>query len=298
MVPAASSTCRRWTSRSIAWHRVRAHSREARTSTSLDARRTRPRPPSVSSAADRCAGPRRVEARARDRLADAEVRRGEATDGRRLGGQRARARIDRPRGGEPRETDRRPGGHPPGDHGAPREVAKRAAEAEAAFAAARERVGGVERPRRRSSPGFVPTSMRAGRSGPTSRPRSMPRCSSCTRISARTRRVWERPRSVGWRLPGLSREPVRGGARPRQARDRDQALRALPADLDPVTATHAELVVNCDGASRGNPGPAGAGASVAAPDGIVVAEVAEGLGVQTNNVAEYTAVIRGLGGRP
>lgn len=54
------------------------------------------------------------------------------------------------------------------------------------------------------------------------------------------------------------------------------------------------VIINCDGAARGNPGPAGAGAVVVAEDGTVLAEVAEGLGETTNNVAEYTAVIRGL----
>jgi ribonuclease HI len=54
------------------------------------------------------------------------------------------------------------------------------------------------------------------------------------------------------------------------------------------------LVVHCDGAARGNPGPAGAGAYLTTPDGEVVAEVAEGLGETTNNVAEYTAAILGL----
>jgi ribonuclease HI len=54
------------------------------------------------------------------------------------------------------------------------------------------------------------------------------------------------------------------------------------------------VTVACDGASRGNPGPAGAGAYITGPDGSVLAEVAEGLGETTNNVAEYTAVIRGL----
>jgi ribonuclease HI len=52
--------------------------------------------------------------------------------------------------------------------------------------------------------------------------------------------------------------------------------------------------VSCDGASRGNPGPAGAGAQITDGDGVVLAEIAEGLGETTNNVAEYTAVIRGL----
>lgn len=54
------------------------------------------------------------------------------------------------------------------------------------------------------------------------------------------------------------------------------------------------MIVSCDGASRGNPGPAGAGAQITDDDGIVLAEIAEGLGEATNNVAEYTAVIRGL----
>ena len=54
------------------------------------------------------------------------------------------------------------------------------------------------------------------------------------------------------------------------------------------------MIVACDGASRGNPGPAGAGAQITDPGGVVLAEVAEGLGEATNNVAEYTAVIRGL----
>jgi len=54
------------------------------------------------------------------------------------------------------------------------------------------------------------------------------------------------------------------------------------------------VIVACDGASRGNPGPAGAGAQITDLDGVVLAEVAEGLGATTNNVAEYTAVIRGL----
>lgn len=54
------------------------------------------------------------------------------------------------------------------------------------------------------------------------------------------------------------------------------------------------VVVYCDGAARGNPGPAGAGAWVITPDGEVLAEVAEGLGETTNNVAEYTAAILGL----
>ena len=54
------------------------------------------------------------------------------------------------------------------------------------------------------------------------------------------------------------------------------------------------MIVWTDGASRGNPGPAGIGVQITDPDGEVLAEIAEGLGVATNNVAEYTAAIRGL----
>jgi ribonuclease HI len=52
--------------------------------------------------------------------------------------------------------------------------------------------------------------------------------------------------------------------------------------------------VACDGAARGNPGPAGVGVQITDAKGRVLAEVAEGIGVATNNVAEYTAAIRGL----
>ena len=50
------------------------------------------------------------------------------------------------------------------------------------------------------------------------------------------------------------------------------------------------LIAYTDGAARGNPGPAGAGAILRDPDGTVVAEIAEPLGRATNNVAEWTAV--------
>jgi ribonuclease HI len=51
------------------------------------------------------------------------------------------------------------------------------------------------------------------------------------------------------------------------------------------------MLIYTDGAARGNPGPAGAGAILRdAADGTVLAEIAEPLGHATNNVAEWTAV--------
>jgi ribonuclease HI len=64
-------------------------------------------------------------------------------------------------------------------------------------------------------------------------------------------------------------------------------VRALPPDPGP-------LIVACDGAARGNPGPAGIGVQITTRDGAVVAEIARGIGEATNNVAEYTAAIEGL----
>jgi ribonuclease HI len=55
------------------------------------------------------------------------------------------------------------------------------------------------------------------------------------------------------------------------------------------------LVVEADGGSRGNPGPAGYGALVRdGQTGEVLAERAGFLGVATNNVAEYRGLIEGL----
>ncbi len=55
-----------------------------------------------------------------------------------------------------------------------------------------------------------------------------------------------------------------------------------------------EFTLYADGGSRGNPGHAGAGAVVFDTAGKRVVEVADYLGIATNNVAEYEAVLRGL----
>ena len=51
------------------------------------------------------------------------------------------------------------------------------------------------------------------------------------------------------------------------------------------------FTAHCDGGSRGNPGPAGYGAVVEDPEGVVVAQLSEYLGRQTNNYAEYKGLL-------
>ena len=58
--------------------------------------------------------------------------------------------------------------------------------------------------------------------------------------------------------------------------------------------TAEEVRIFADGGARGNPGPAGIGAVLLDEKGDVIGEVSRYIGVSTNNVAEYLAVIYGL----
>jgi ribonuclease HI len=55
-----------------------------------------------------------------------------------------------------------------------------------------------------------------------------------------------------------------------------------------------EIVLFTDGASRGNPGLAGAGILITDPEGNTLVERSVFLGETTNNVAEYQALVIGL----
>ena len=56
-----------------------------------------------------------------------------------------------------------------------------------------------------------------------------------------------------------------------------------------------KVVVNVDGGARGNPGPAAIAAVVHDADGAVLLERGERIGTATNNVAEYRALLLGIG---
>ena len=101
------------------------------------------------------------------------------------------------------------------------------------------------------------------------------------------------------RLPAQHRQRRARGDQ-RGARRRGGPLRGVPADpgphprVRPVTGPRS-VVIEADGGSRGNPGPAAYGAVLKDADtGEVIAEDGSTIGVATNNVAEYSGLIAGL----
>ena len=62
----------------------------------------------------------------------------------------------------------------------------------------------------------------------------------------------------------------------------------------PKSKSFSTIIIQADGGSRGNPGPAGIGAVLSDSKGKNIAEVSKYIGVTTNNVAEYLAVIYAL----
>jgi ribonuclease HI len=69
---------------------------------------------------------------------------------------------------------------------------------------------------------------------------------------------------------------------------------AVAVPVEPAVATLSRLRVYSDGAARGNPGLAGAGAVLVEPNGQVVDRLGKFLGTQTNNYAEYMGLLLGL----
>jgi ribonuclease HI len=76
--------------------------------------------------------------------------------------------------------------------------------------------------------------------------------------------------------------------------DLKEALVALADKIEQETGTDI-VTLAVDGAARGNPGPAGAGAALLDSQGRSLAEKTQYLGKATNNEAEYQALVMGLG---
>jgi ribonuclease HI len=82
-------------------------------------------------------------------------------------------------------------------------------------------------------------------------------------------------------------------------RDRKKRERSVAADKEREAerveeARQIRTRLYTDGAARGNPGPAGAGAVIVSPEGHIVAKIGKFLGDNTNNYAEYMGLLLGL----
>jgi ribonuclease HI len=87
-----------------------------------------------------------------------------------------------------------------------------------------------------------------------------------------------------WRQCGVPDEPAE------ELFDAPEAT-ASPPKRPQRAGQHLPLVARCDGASRGNPGPAAIGVVIEDRDGQDLMDVGEAIGKATGNVAEYRAVI-------
>ncbi len=95
--------------------------------------------------------------------------------------------------------------------------------------------------------------------------------------------------------PGIGRNEVDSLFREmREALMRTTESTVLPRESSENRPAAESAVLYCDGASRGNPGPASIGFVIESPDGIELAARGERIEETTNNVAEYTALLKGL----
>lgn len=97
---------------------------------------------------------------------------------------------------------------------------------------------------------------------------------------------------------GLTEEDARSFLNGLRKKKKPGAVRDLFAGPETPVARRApqKCIVNIDGASRGNPGQAGAGAVIRDTDGRVLKALKKYLGRATNNVAEYSALLVALKG--
>jgi dinuclear metal center YbgI/SA1388 family protein len=105
-------------------------------------------------------------------------------------------------------------------------------------------------------------------------------------ISREWRSPWEEPTragpSAGAASDGAAAEVLPG------------AERLLAAGLPPVASQQPLVRIRVDGGSRGNPGPSAIGVVLEDAEGRILQTVGQTIGVTTNNVAEYRALLTGL----
>jgi dinuclear metal center YbgI/SA1388 family protein len=105
-------------------------------------------------------------------------------------------------------------------------------------------------------------------------------------VSVETSKAWNPP----WRSVSVERSTVADG----QTEGRTVSeIRTQPGTADHAT-TETRLRLRVDGGSRGNPGPGAIGVVLENADGRVLQTLGRTIGVCTNNVAEYRALLAGL----
>ena len=85
-----------------------------------------------------------------------------------------------------------------------------------------------------------------------------------------------------------------GSSTPAASKRHETHPRSAPSLKQRHSSRSPDLIVYIDGASRGNPGPAGVGVYVTTRDGAVEEELFRYIGETTNNVAEYEALLHAL----
>jgi ribonuclease HI len=93
--------------------------------------------------------------------------------------------------------------------------------------------------------------------------------------------------------------PDPAGVPAKSARSRKSRSKKVrrPVEFDSAADTAPQLPMTTaftDGGARGNPGPSGYGVHIVSPTGATLAELSQFIGIQTNNIAEYSALLAAL----
>jgi ribonuclease HI len=93
--------------------------------------------------------------------------------------------------------------------------------------------------------------------------------------------------------------PDPAGVPAKSARSRKSRSKKVrrPVEFDSAADTAPQLPMTTaftDGGARGNPGPSGYGVHIVSPTGATLAELSQFIGIQTNTIAEYSALLAAL----
>jgi ribonuclease HI len=97
--------------------------------------------------------------------------------------------------------------------------------------------------------------------------------------------------------PDLPPDPARVPAKSARSKKSRSKKARRPVEFDSAADSAPQLPMTTaftDGGARGNPGPSGYGVHIVSPTGATLAELSQFIGIQTNNIAEYSALVAAL----